>query len=337
MRELAVAMISGVAALVLKVHLERDSLAFSWASLKILLFPIAVATAVFITWDVIRAARLLISEVKAESEQEIDLYPSLVLPERFTARRTPAHYRLKITGMASFLIATCLLLCLLSWGGSNASKPTTATEVTSLSSGTAPTATVTPTVRAIQSPLASATPTATATPALIVTTAVPTPTTSARLDVRAAETPSGPSPTTAPTPTSSRFHYFLVEFPRLHSGYKTYSVLDPQFEENLSKYYVRLGRLGSGEVSLLIYVTEWPSTRQVVLSVINGYDRILEDLKGKMKEDGVEMVGVVVSHKIVVYVVGPRALINRLLPFQEAKEKGFDLLIQWAVMGDENR
>ncbi len=139
-------------------------------------------------------------------------------------------------------------------------------------------------------------------------------------------------PSTSPAPQSSRFNYFNgIEYTQIHKGYKTYSVVSTQAGSSLSQYYARLGMSPRGQVNLVIYIVQWPATKEVMLSVINGYDRIVEDLKAKMKEEGVEIADLAVSRTIIVYVDGPFQMTNRLLPSQQASEKGFHFQVQWDV------
>lgn len=195
MRDFAVAVVSGLAALGLKVYDERDS-PFSWGSLKHLLFPAVFGLTVFLTVDIWKATRQLIREVKVESEKEIDLYPSLVLTEKFTEKRGPSFYCLKILGMAASLILTFCLACWGSWRFGSGSK-SHASELASLPpspvstsvSISTPSPTPSASVTATPSVVASVSPSATSTPAL---TPNPAPSPSASVASDEATGPSRP-------------------------------------------------------------------------------------------------------------------------------------------------
>lgn len=308
MREAVVALVSGMAAFAIKLHSERDSLTLSWTSLKTLLFPIAVAGTVFITWDVIRATRQLIDEVKAESEQEIDLYPSLVLTERVTTKRTPVAYRLKIICFASLLIAVCVALCGLSWGYNGNSAPSGVAQDTPLSRqdpilSTTRVPSIAPVSLPSPSPSPSATARATPTPT-VTPSPVLTPIATATPKAAAATTPSPepiPSPNDRGPSIGPDFGRFLSNLTSLHRGYKTYHILSPA-GIGMCDYYVRLGMMRyTTRVFVALYVRQSYCARYIFDNVANNYETIVQDLKVEVKNGDLHILDLTVEPTVFVY------------------------------------
>jgi len=137
-------------------------------------------------------------------------------------------------------------------------------------------------------------------------------------------------PSLSPTPTNPQFRRFLGDFKALHKGYKTYSVV-ASADNNIVEYYARLVTFTSQETRLEIYVLRWYSARDVMLSVADGYDRIVQDLKDRMKEEGVEIPGLVVSRTIFLYVDAPSSTIGHLGGLRETENKGFSFIIEGRI------
>ncbi len=311
MREGIVTLVSGVAALGFKAYTERASLASSSASLWNLIFPIVVAAAVFFTFDVLKVARHLALEVKTEAEQEIDLFPSLILPERIVERRAPSFYRLKIFGMSSLLIMVFLLACIGSWdiGASRARSANIAQQIPPPPLKQDLTSTPVPSVASTSSPSSSMSPTVTATATATVTPSpslMPVATTTPANPVPTPVATVTPSPEPRPSPVSGpsigpNFSAFMHKLTPLHKGYNTYHILSPA-RIGMCDYYVRLGMMEyTTQVYLALYVRQSYCTKQIFDNVANNYQTIVEDLKVMVKNDDLHILDLDVQPAVYVY------------------------------------
>ena len=135
-------------------------------------------------------------------------------------------------------------------------------------------------------------------------------------------------PTPRPRP-SPRFDFFLYEYKAVHNGYNTYRVLCTS-DTTPCEYFAKLGRFSSDQVRLMVYVARWWAAREVLLSVLDNYDRIIEDLKIKMKNEGMEILGLKITPIIIVYIdVDAGGAIS--IPWNEAEKRGLSFQIERSI------
>jgi len=80
----------------------------------------------------------------------------------------------------------------------------------------------------------------------------------------------------------------------------------------------------------MVYVARWWAAREVLLSVLDNYDRIIEDLKIKMKNEGMEILGLKITPIIIVYIdVDAGGAIS--IPWNEAEKRGLSFQIERSI------
>jgi hypothetical protein len=95
-------------------------------------------------------------------------------------------------------------------------------------------------------------------------------------------------------------------------------------------YYARLGVLNAEEVRLTVYVVRSYSAKEVVLSIIDNYERILEDLKTTMKNEGTEVLNLNVSRTITLY-IDTDAYRPVSIPWEAARAKGLNFHVERSI------
>jgi hypothetical protein len=159
-------------------------------------------------------------------------------------------------------------------------------------------------------------PTPTQSPITTLSPMPPTPSPTQSVEQKAAVLPSpeailSPVPSPSSAPSRRKFDSFMGGYRLLHKGYKVYGVIAAA-DNRPSEYYVRLGALNREQIRLLVYVIDWYSVKEVMLNIIDNYDKIVEDLKALMRSEGTEFLGIEVSKTVIVYIdIAPHIIIEQ--------------------------